>query len=41
LPIRRVVGPEDVGALAVDRMTNHAVTGATFDVDGGQQLVEV
>jgi NAD(P)-dependent dehydrogenase (short-subunit alcohol dehydrogenase family) len=41
LPIRRVVGPEDVGALAVDLMTNHAVTGATFDVDGGQQLVEV
>ena len=41
LPIRRVVGPEDVGALAVDLMTNDAVTGATFDVDGGQQLVEV
>jgi NAD(P)-dependent dehydrogenase (short-subunit alcohol dehydrogenase family) len=41
LPIRRVVGPEDVGALAVDLMTNHAVTGATFDVDGGQQLVEI
>jgi NAD(P)-dependent dehydrogenase (short-subunit alcohol dehydrogenase family) len=40
LPIRRVVGPEDVAALAVDLMTNTAVTGATFDIDGGQQLVE-
>ena len=40
LPIRRVVGPEDVGALAVDLMANTAVTGATFDIDGGQQLVE-
>jgi NAD(P)-dependent dehydrogenase (short-subunit alcohol dehydrogenase family) len=40
LPIRRVVGPKDVAALAVDLMTNTAVTGATFDIDGGQQLVE-
>jgi NAD(P)-dependent dehydrogenase (short-subunit alcohol dehydrogenase family) len=40
LPIRRVVGPEDVAALAVDLMTNTAVTGGTFDIDGGQQLVE-
>jgi len=40
LPIRRVVGPEDVADLAVDLMTNTAVTGATFDIDGGQQLVE-
>lgn len=40
LPIRRVVGPEDVAALAVDLMTNTAVTGATFDVDGGQQLLD-
>jgi NAD(P)-dependent dehydrogenase (short-subunit alcohol dehydrogenase family) len=40
LPIHRVVGPEDVAALAVDLMTNTAVTGATFDIDGGQQLVE-
>ena len=39
LPIRRVVGPADVAALAVHLMTNTAVTGATFDVDGGQQLV--
>lgn len=40
LPIGRVVGPEDVAALAVHLMTNTAVTGATYDIDGGQQLVE-
>ena len=40
LPIRRVVGPEDVAALAVHIMTNTALTGATYDIDGGQQLVE-
>jgi NAD(P)-dependent dehydrogenase (short-subunit alcohol dehydrogenase family) len=40
LPIRRVVGPTDIAALAVHLMTNTAVTGATFDIDGGQQLVE-
>ena len=39
LPIRRVVGPSDVAALAVHIMTNTALTGATYDVDGGQQLV--
>ncbi|MFZ1011002.1 MAG: SDR family oxidoreductase [Candidatus Sulfotelmatobacter sp.] len=39
LPIRRVVGPEDVAALAVHIMTNTALTGATYDIDGGQQLV--
>jgi NAD(P)-dependent dehydrogenase (short-subunit alcohol dehydrogenase family) len=39
LPIRRVVGPADVGALAVHLMTNTALTGATYDVDGGQQLL--
>ena len=39
LPIRRVVGPADVAALALHLMTNTALTGATFDVDGGQQLV--
>jgi len=38
LPIGRVVGPADVAAVAVHLMTNTAVTGATFDVDGGQQL---
>jgi NAD(P)-dependent dehydrogenase (short-subunit alcohol dehydrogenase family) len=40
LPIRRVVGPEDIAALAVHLMTNTAVTGASFQIDGGQQLVE-
>jgi len=39
LPIRRVVRPEDVAALAVHIMTNTALTGATYDIDGGQQLV--
>jgi NAD(P)-dependent dehydrogenase (short-subunit alcohol dehydrogenase family) len=39
LPIGRVVGPEDVAALAVHIMTNTALTGATFDIDGGQQLI--
>jgi len=40
LPIRRVVGPSDIAALAVHIMTNTALTGATFDIDGGEQLVE-
>jgi NAD(P)-dependent dehydrogenase (short-subunit alcohol dehydrogenase family) len=40
LPVGRVVGPADIAALAVHLMTNTAVTGATFDIDGGQQLVE-
>jgi NAD(P)-dependent dehydrogenase (short-subunit alcohol dehydrogenase family) len=39
LPIGRVVGPADIAALAVHLMANTAVTGATFDIDGGQQLV--
>jgi NAD(P)-dependent dehydrogenase (short-subunit alcohol dehydrogenase family) len=39
LPIRRVVGPADVAKLAVHIMINTALTGATYDVDGGQQLV--
>jgi NAD(P)-dependent dehydrogenase (short-subunit alcohol dehydrogenase family) len=39
LPIRRVVGPADVAALALHIMTNTALTGATYDIDGGQQLV--
>ena len=39
-PIGRVVGPADIAALAVHLMTNTAVTGATIDIDGGQQLVE-
>jgi len=40
LPIGRVVGPADIAALAIHLMTNTAVTGATFDIDGGQQLIE-
>jgi NAD(P)-dependent dehydrogenase (short-subunit alcohol dehydrogenase family) len=39
LPIGRVVGPAEVAALAVQLMTNTALTGATYDIDGGQQLV--
>jgi NAD(P)-dependent dehydrogenase (short-subunit alcohol dehydrogenase family) len=39
LPIGRVVGPDDVAALAVHLMTNTALTGATYDIDGGQQLL--
>lgn len=38
LPIRRVVGPEDVALAAVQLMTNTAVTGVTLDLDGGQHL---
>jgi NAD(P)-dependent dehydrogenase (short-subunit alcohol dehydrogenase family) len=38
LPIGRVVGPADVAALAVHIMSNTALTGATFDIDGGQQF---
>jgi NAD(P)-dependent dehydrogenase (short-subunit alcohol dehydrogenase family) len=40
LPIRRVVGPADIAALAIHLMVNTAVTGATYDIDGGQQFVE-
>ena len=39
LPIGRVVSPADVAALAVHIMANTALTGATFDIDGGQQLL--
>jgi NAD(P)-dependent dehydrogenase (short-subunit alcohol dehydrogenase family) len=39
LPIHRVVGPKDVAALAVHIMINTALTGATYDIDGGQQFV--
>jgi NAD(P)-dependent dehydrogenase (short-subunit alcohol dehydrogenase family) len=39
LPIGRVVGPADVAALAVHLMTNTAVTGATYDIDGGEQII--
>jgi NAD(P)-dependent dehydrogenase (short-subunit alcohol dehydrogenase family) len=39
LPIGRVVQPADVAALAVHIMINTALTGATYDIDGGQQFV--
>ena len=39
LPIGRIVGPADVAALAVHIMANTALTGATYDIDGGQQLI--
>jgi NAD(P)-dependent dehydrogenase (short-subunit alcohol dehydrogenase family) len=39
LRIGRVVGPADVAALAVHIMTNTALTGATYDIDGGQQFI--
>jgi hypothetical protein len=37
--IWRVVGPADVGALAVHITSNTALTGATYDIDRDQQLV--
>jgi len=40
LPIGRVVEAADVAALAVHIMANTALTGATFDIDGGQQFVQ-
>ncbi|SEN19726.1 SDR family oxidoreductase [Actinacidiphila rubida] len=39
LPIRRVVEAGDVAALAVHIMCNRVLTGGTYDIDGGQQLV--
>jgi NAD(P)-dependent dehydrogenase (short-subunit alcohol dehydrogenase family) len=39
LPVRRVIEPSDVAALAVHLMANTALTGSTYDVDGGQQLL--
>jgi NAD(P)-dependent dehydrogenase (short-subunit alcohol dehydrogenase family) len=41
LPIGRVVGPADVAKLAVHLMVNTALTGATFDIDGGQSLLAI
>lgn len=41
LPIGRVVGPADVAALAIHMMSNEALTGATFEIDGGQRLLPV
>jgi NAD(P)-dependent dehydrogenase (short-subunit alcohol dehydrogenase family) len=39
LPVHRVTEPSDVAALAVQLMTNLALTGATYDIDGGQGLL--
>ena len=39
LPIGRVVTAAYVAALAVHIMTNTALTGATYDIDGGQQFI--
>jgi NAD(P)-dependent dehydrogenase (short-subunit alcohol dehydrogenase family) len=41
LPIGRVIGPADVASLALHIMANGALTGATYDIDGGQQLVGI
>jgi hypothetical protein len=35
-----VVGPADVAAPAVRIMTNTELTGATYDIESGHQLVE-
>jgi hypothetical protein len=35
-----VVGPADIAALAIHLMVNTAITGVTYDIDGGQQLLE-
>jgi NAD(P)-dependent dehydrogenase (short-subunit alcohol dehydrogenase family) len=40
LPIGRVVTPADVAALAIHLMSNTAITGATYDIDGGQQFTD-
>ncbi len=40
LPIRRVIEPADVAALAVHIMINTALTGGTYDIDGGQQFLD-
>jgi NAD(P)-dependent dehydrogenase (short-subunit alcohol dehydrogenase family) len=39
LPIRRVVDAHDIAATVLHLMQNTAITGATYDVDGGQQLI--
>ena len=39
LPIRRVIEPADIAVLAVHIMVNTALTGGTYDIDGGEQLV--
>jgi hypothetical protein len=39
LPIRRGVRAADNAAVAVRTMANTAVTGAIYDIDGGQHFV--
>ncbi|MGW6740706.1 SDR family oxidoreductase [Streptomyces sp. NPDC055025] len=39
LPIHRVVTAADVASLAVHIMANTAITGAVYDIDGGEQLI--
>jgi hypothetical protein len=39
IPIGHLVGPADIAALAVHTVSDTAVTGATYGIDGGQQLV--
>jgi NAD(P)-dependent dehydrogenase (short-subunit alcohol dehydrogenase family) len=39
LPIKRVMQPGDVAALAIHVMVNTAITGVTLNIDGGQQLI--
>ena len=34
-----MIEPADVAALAVHIMINTALTGATYDIDGGEQLI--
>jgi NAD(P)-dependent dehydrogenase (short-subunit alcohol dehydrogenase family) len=41
LPIGRLVRPAEVAALAIHMMSNRALTGATFEIDGGQRLLPV
>jgi NAD(P)-dependent dehydrogenase (short-subunit alcohol dehydrogenase family) len=39
LPVRRVVEAAHVAALAVHIMGNPVITGVTYDIDGGEQLL--
>jgi NAD(P)-dependent dehydrogenase (short-subunit alcohol dehydrogenase family) len=41
LPIGRVVEPADLAALAVQLMVNTAITGSTYDIDGGGLVVGI
>ena len=40
LPTGRVVTADDIAALAEHLMTNETLTGATYDIDSGQQLID-